>query len=247
MILKFPKELVSIEKIITNYELRITDGNIENRKEKIANRKEITNYELRLTDNKKLKIKNEELRMKAEENNLFYNVVGDELRVGWFANEGAVQIMAGEPVFVIRGRTNNKFKNGDVIQFKIANNSLCEFADGDGEVIEDVVLKTYRIEYADVHKIGNVERALDDELFIYPNPAEKIANIRYKIANDGFVNISLFNVLGEKVSDIVNKQVLKGIYNSEFDLSKFECGVYICKMFVDGRRVVVKRLVVYKN
>jgi len=83
-------------------------------------------------------------------------------------------------------------------------------------------------------------------MFIFPNPADNIANIRYKIANDGFVNISLYDILGEKVVDFVGKYLLKGVYNSEINLSLIPSGVYMCKMVLNGRIVVIRKLVISK-
>ena len=185
--------------------------------------------------------------MKDEEGNLFYNVVGDEIRIGWFASVGAFRETPNSPILIITGKTTNNFKQGDVIKFRIANNPLCEFADENGDPIENVFLKTYPIEHSYKPYNENSTNSLNDELFIFPNPAQNDVNIRYSIVKDEFVNISIFNVLGEKVGYIVNKQVLKGIYNSDFDLCNFDSGVYICKMVLDGKSVVVKRLVVSKN
>jgi len=228
MILKFPKDKIEVFYPLTPLKRgnnrREEERNIEDRKEKIEDRK-----------------------LKDEEGNLFYNVVGDELRVGWFADEGAVEIMAGEPVFVIRGRMTNYFRDGDVVQFKIANNPLCEFADENGKPIENVVLKTFSIVHSNSKNIENSGRTLDNDLFIFPNPAENTVNVRYNIVNYGIVNISMYNVLGEKVADVINKPSLKGNFSSEFGLSSMPSGVYTLKMTLDRCNVVVKRLIVSKN
>jgi hypothetical protein len=222
LILRFPKEMVSI-------------------------------YNVQCTMNNET-MNNEQCTMNNEGNNLVYNVVGDELRIGWYA-PAETQCLASQdyPILIITGRATNNFKMGDVIRFSIANNPLCEFADEAGNPIENVVLKTYIIEYFD-NKIMD-KRIMDDrimdkirfstnDLFIYPNPAENTVNIKYRLANDGVVNISIYDVLGEKVDEVVNRYVLKGVYNEEVNLTNILPGVYTCKMMVGGKNVVVKRVIV---
>ena len=179
--------------------------------------------------------------------NFIYKVVGNELRVGWFEGDRALKLKGGDMVVVIRGRTSDSFKEGDVIEFNVANNPLCEFADEDGDVIKNVVLKTYRIEYSKNPNIGFEEGDLNNDLVIYPNPAEDVINIKYNIVKDGVVDISLYDVLGEKVTDIVKKPLLKGVYNSEINLSSIQSGVYTCKMVLEDGIVVVKRVVISKH
>jgi hypothetical protein len=209
MILKFPKELVTI-------------------------------------DNLQLIIDNEKLRMNNDDDNLVYNVIGDELRIGWYESERALNYKSGEPVLIISGKTTNNFKSGDVIKFSIANNPLCEFADEEGNPIDNVVLKSYSIGYSSGQNIGSIENDLSNDMFIFPNPAGNTVNIMYNIANDGFVKISMYNVLGEKIIDVVNKTVLKGFYNTEIDLSTISPGVYTFKMVSNDKNVNVKKLVVSK-
>jgi len=197
-------------------------------------------------DNVQLSMKNEKLIMNNKDDNLVYNVMGDELRIGWFANVETLCITSNTPVIIINCKTTSNFKSGDIIKFSVANNSLCEFADEFGEPIDNVVLKTYSIEYSNNQNIGNAESILNNDLFIFPNPAENIATLRYKVVNDGFVKISLYNVLGEKLFDVVNKYVLKGVYNSEMDLSSIPDGVYSCRMICGESEFVIRKIIISK-
>jgi len=55
----------------------------------------------------------------------------------------------------------------------------------------------------------------DNELSIYPNPAKDNMSISYSIVKDGRVEIELYNLLGEKIEDIVDLNLLKGQYTKE--------------------------------
>jgi hypothetical protein len=144
-----------------------------------------------------------------------------------------------QPVIIISGKNTGNFKQEDVIKFSIANNSLCEFADESGNPKENVVLRTSTIEFNEGQYIENIERISNNDLLIFPNPAEDLVKIRYNIPNDGFVKISLYNVLGEKLADVVNNYGLKGINNSDLNLSSIPSGVYSIKMVLEDKSLVV--------
>ena len=163
-----------------------------------------------------------------------------------FENKEPIHLINGEPFFLVKGRTSSSFKPGRIIRISIANYSLCELADESGNPFEKVVLKTYSIEHSTGQKTGSDQSDFNNNLFIFPNPAENIANIKYKIAYDCFVNISLYNVLGEKVIEIVNTFVLKGSYNSQINITSILPGVYTCKMCSGNKEIIIKRIIISK-
>jgi hypothetical protein len=65
-------------------------------------------------------------------------------------------------------------------------------------VFENVILKTFLIKHSSEKNIDKNISGLNSGLFIFPNPAENVLNIRFNVAEEGFVNISMYNVLGEK-------------------------------------------------
>jgi len=182
----------------------------------------------------------------SDNSNLVYHVRGNELRIGWFEDEKPMNLKNEETLIIISGRTTNDFKTGDIINFNLKKDKLCEFADETGEPLENVVLKTFSVEHSKVINSENSKSVLNNRLFLSPNPAENNVNIKYQISQDGFVTISLFNILGEKIADVVNKTVLKGIYDSDLKLTGINSGVYTFKMILGGKIVATERLVVAK-
>jgi photosystem II stability/assembly factor-like uncharacterized protein len=79
----------------------------------------------------------------------------------------------------------------------------------------------------------------------YPNPFNPTTKINYSVPADGFVNISVYNVLGEKVTNIVNSLQKAGSYEVTFDATNFASGMYLYRM-ESGDFVSVKKMMILK-
>jgi hypothetical protein len=191
-----------------------------------------------------IQIENVQLIIDNKRKNLDYNVKSGLLRIGWFETEGALNLTKDKPFMIIKLRTSGNFKPGDLIKFKIENSPLCEFADEKGEPINSLILNTSTIGHINTLYTIPVESSLGNDMIIFPNPANDVVNINYFSANDGFVKIELYNVLGEKIIDIVNTRVLKGNYYSQLNLSSVQPGVYTCIMKQGDKNSIIKRLII---
>ena len=79
----------------------------------------------------------------------------------------------------------------------------------------------------------------------YPNPFNPTTSIEYVIPQAGFVNLSVFNLLGERVAELVNEIMESGNHTIVFDASKFSSGTYIYTLSVNGN-VVTKKMTLIK-
>lgn len=79
----------------------------------------------------------------------------------------------------------------------------------------------------------------------YPNPFNPSTVIKYSIPVDSRVELSIFNVLGEKVATLVNDLQKAGSYEINFDASKLSSGVYLYKIEA-GSFVSVKKMILAK-
>ena len=64
----------------------------------------------------------------------------------------------------------------------------------------------------------------------YPNPFNPCTVIRFQVPVSSEVNISVFDALGKKVSEIASESLKPGIYKKEFDGSNLAGGVYFCNL-----------------
>ncbi|MCZ7616212.1 MAG: T9SS type A sorting domain-containing protein [Ignavibacteriaceae bacterium] len=64
----------------------------------------------------------------------------------------------------------------------------------------------------------------------YPNPFNPSTTIKYSIAEDGFVKLAVYNMLGEEVMMIVNGMQKAGRYEVNFNASGLASGVYVYRI-----------------
>lgn len=81
----------------------------------------------------------------------------------------------------------------------------------------------------------------------YPNPFNPTTNIKFDLPkSNGFISLKVYNVLGQLVSDLVNKQLQAGAYEYEFDATSLNSGMYFYTLQVDGETVGTRKMIVVK-
>lgn len=60
----------------------------------------------------------------------------------------------------------------------------------------------------------------------YPNPFNPSTSFRYSLPSGSHVNVSVYNMLGEKIDELVNASLGAGIYEAVWNGGKFASGVY---------------------
>ena len=96
------------------------------------------------------------------------------------------------------------------------------------------ILNTYRIniETEDVNipvetQIGN----------IYPNPFNPTTTIDYFVGQDGYVNVSIYDIKGREISNIINSKMNPGTYSFQWNGSGYSSGMYIVKLLIDSNKI----------
>ncbi len=64
----------------------------------------------------------------------------------------------------------------------------------------------------------------------YPNPFNPTSTIRYDIPLSGIVSLSVYDVIGREVGNLVNEMQKPGSYSVKFDASTLASGMYIYKL-----------------
>jgi endoglucanase len=74
------------------------------------------------------------------------------------------------------------------------------------------------------------------DLMLMPNPMKNSATIYYLLPENGPVRISIYNINGRKITDLVNKSLPKGSYSMQWsgddeNGNKIPEGMYICQLY----------------
>jgi PKD repeat protein len=135
-------------------------------------------------------------------------------------NEGVFIFIAGRPY---RYDLTASFNNYDYI----INNWMTAEQTGIKQIGDAGIVKDY--------KLGQN----------YPNPFNPSTSIRYSIPEEGMVNLSVYNILGQKVASLVNQYLHAGNYEVNFDASGFVSGIYFYRLDA-GNFSAVKKMILMK-
>ena len=77
----------------------------------------------------------------------------------------------------------------------------------------------------------------------YPNPFNPSTTIRITIPKEGKVHLAVYDILGQKVKDLVNGFMKAGIYNFNFNAGNLTSGVYLYRLdsgsFTDIKKMIL--------
>lgn len=74
----------------------------------------------------------------------------------------------------------------------------------------------------------------------FPNPFNPSTDINFSIAQNDFVNLTIYNLIGQKVAVLINEQKSAGKYSYRFDASNLPAGVYIAKVSAGNFNQIIK-------
>ena len=84
----------------------------------------------------------------------------------------------------------------------------------------------------------------------YPNPFNPRTTIKYTVGAHRdvplHVDLSIYNILGQKVVTLVNKKQPEGNYKVEWDATKFASGVYLYRLSTDNGFMQTKKMILLR-
>lgn len=78
----------------------------------------------------------------------------------------------------------------------------------------------------------------------YPNPFNPSTKISYSIKENGMVNLTIYNILGQQVMTLVNEVQSAGVHSVQFNASSLSSGMYLYKISVNDFYAVKKMMLV---
>ncbi|MBD3168514.1 MAG: T9SS type A sorting domain-containing protein [candidate division Zixibacteria bacterium] len=79
----------------------------------------------------------------------------------------------------------------------------------------------------------------------YPNPFNARTSINFELPDEGRVEFSVFNILGQKVETLIDENMQAGQYSVIWDASSYSSGIYFYTLNSDGR-VLTRRMTLLK-
>ncbi len=183
------------------------------------------------------KVEDPTLNLKPETLNLKPSTL-NTLQIGWMSLD-PVTVAAGQAVILIHARMRDAAM-ANPIRFTLNENPLSELADGEGEIIDGVILM---MPEAREQIAGSP--AEEFILSVFPNPSNEIVNVDYLLAREEVTDFIFIDSQGFPV--LKSDRMLKaaGVHRETFDVSGLIPGVYMLKATVGSavsfRKVVVVR------
>ena len=77
----------------------------------------------------------------------------------------------------------------------------------------------------------------------YPNPFNPTCNINYSLPKESFVTLSIYNILGTKVKELLNEKKIAGNYSIEFNADNLPSGIYFYRLqtenFIETKKMIL--------
>ncbi|MDZ7288748.1 MAG: T9SS type A sorting domain-containing protein [candidate division KSB1 bacterium] len=80
----------------------------------------------------------------------------------------------------------------------------------------------------------------------YPNPFNPVTTISFNLPRKSKVNITVYDVLGHEVVELLDKVKPAGQYNVQFDGANLSSGIYVCRMVLDDNQVLTRKMMLMK-
>jgi hypothetical protein len=79
----------------------------------------------------------------------------------------------------------------------------------------------------------------------YPNPFNPTTKLSFVLSNSSLVTLRIYDVFGREVITLINKEMTRGSYSTEWNAGNIASGVYYYKLtagkFVDVKKMVLIR------
>jgi len=99
----------------------------------------------------------------------------------------------------------------------------------------------------DIEDEDNIEKPQNFELSQnYPNPFNPGTNIRFSLPENGKVKLTVFNILGEVVSELINQELNMGTHEITFDGGNLASGIYVYRLDVENQFLDIKKMILVK-
>ena len=106
--------------------------------------------------------------------------------------------------------------------------------------IRTITIRTNTVSVNNISSVVPTEHKLYTN---YPNPFNPTTKIKFELPKDEFVKITVYDLSGKAVSELVNERLKAGVYETDFNGSNLSSGTYFYRIetnyFVETRKMVL--------
>jgi hypothetical protein len=77
----------------------------------------------------------------------------------------------------------------------------------------------------------------------FPNPFNPVTTIQFSLKNAGMTQLTIFNILGQEVTKLVDRELKPGIYSVTWDAANLPSGIYFYRIvsenFIETKRMIL--------
>ena len=115
------------------------------------------------------------------------------------------------------------------------------------EKIDTTILIPFEVSIDVINVSSDIENVIPNEITLYqnyPNPFNPTTNIEFSLPKTEYINISLFNLSGQKVMDIVEGNFTAGKHTITINATNLSSGTYVYQLKTSkggNKRVTLKK------
>ena len=176
-------------------------------------------------------------------------LLGDKIELT-FASQALSDWIGNNPLrvgtFRVK-REKNKFDAGNVfINWNFAGNNTTILT---GHFFTNITNPSDFVSDMLLTGLKNIKNAIPEDYYLaqnYPNPFNPTTTIKFYLKRSGKVKLSVYNIIGQKVADLINQELPSGFHKIKFNASNLASGVYIYRLDVGDKFISVKKMILMK-
>jgi len=119
-------------------------------------------------------------------------------------------------------QVGNELEGNTTYNWRVRAGNEAGYSDW-SEILQFTTEMTTSTELADLPKEFSLEQN-------YPNPFNPTTTVTFMVPESSHVTVEVFNVVGQRVSELVNGQLNGGVHKLTFDASSLSSGIYLIRM-----------------
>jgi hypothetical protein len=126
------------------------------------------------------------------------------------------------------GTINSIYNSGDGIHLNEAGHRILFERVVEAKIYEQIILPT-SVDYLTTQIPSGF--SLEQN---YPNPFNPTTNIQFNLPHQALVTMRIYNILGQEISTLINKEMESGIHKITWDATNLAAGPYFYVIHADN-------------